>query len=495
MTHQNRAFATILLLAVLAAACSPGGGNAQTSPTDQDAALAALGLIEGERISWQSRTVDSDRVRFEGFTLTDPDGVLQVDTLVVDQPRLSEQGPLVDALSFEAAVITYPDGEARFDSFSVQNPGPGLVEAAAALFQGRERVLNEDAPGEQSFDSLSVTNLIVEGETEDGQPLNLGLGALTANRFDGDALGRFVLTQLALETQNDAGHAVTFSLDQVEAEGFASGLVNVSAARPFSGGLNIGEAYDRFVVEGLSLNAAGLRVEMPQMQGNTETRSGAVVAATISMPELVVFAEPDAGDLGQQLAGGLQQMGFEQLSFSLQSTTVYDPEADQVRTEGENALALDGGFRLAVEQDFSGVAAYAEAYAAWLEESRETDPTSVPADVLDLLKLNRFVMELQDVALLDSLFATAAAERGTTPDTVRGQTAMLVVFASAFAGGVVETALLQDAQAAVASFISAGGTLTISVDPASPLSMADFTNGDPIRAEQGVSVSHTPPEE
>ncbi len=490
--------ATRLLIASLAVgvliACSPSdSGREPASPDDIEAALLELGLGENGLASWDAREIDGGDVRFSGFTLTEDEATLVVQTLIVDQPRMGDEGAELDALTLRSGVITYDEGQARFDQFTVRNPGPGVIRAATALFSG------EDAGGAaleaQSFDAMAVGNLVVETVTDSGQPLNLSLAAITANGFDGESVEAFELTELAFASSSEAGDPITFTLDTVEAEGFASNLIQMSASRPFSGGLNIGDAYERFRVGGLSMNLAGLTIEMPEMSGDADARSGAVVASTVSMPELLVSADPNGGELGSQLAQGLQQLGFEAFNFSFNSTTVYDAEADRVRTEGENALVLQDGFRLAIQQDISGLAAYAERYADWLDRDVGGDPTTPPTEVLDLMQLNSFVMELEDIALLDGIFATAAAQSGMSPEAMRAQASAMVGLASLMASGFVDAGLLGEAQTQIVSFINEGGTLTIALEPDAPLPMGSLATAGPIGAEQGVRIEHTPPQE
>jgi hypothetical protein len=83
-----RALITTGLIAAGLAACTPGGGGTSASADDAEAALAALGLTESDRISWQDRSLDGAQVRFDGFTLSDEDGTLVAEQLIVRRPRL-----------------------------------------------------------------------------------------------------------------------------------------------------------------------------------------------------------------------------------------------------------------------------------------------------------------------------------------------------------------------------------------------------------------------
>ncbi|CAN0460470.1 unnamed protein product, partial [Ectocarpus fasciculatus] len=120
--------------------------------------------------------------------------------------------------------------------------------------------------------------------------------------------------------------------------------------------------------------------------------------------------------------------------------------------------------------------------------------TTPPVELLNALMLNRFVLALEDEALLDTLFATTAARRDATPQAMRSEAAALVGFVGLFAGGVVETATLQEALSEVTAFINTGGTLTVAVEPDTPLPVGALSQAGPVGAEQGVRITHTPPD-
>ncbi len=476
-------------LPLMLLACAPGGGEAPPSSEDMAAALEALGLGAASRASWRSQTIEDGTVTFDNFVFNDDDGGgLTVDTLVIDRPRLVDGAPVVDAFDFQAGIITYEDGEASFEQFLVSEPGPALTEQAAAYFQRREAEVEFAAGSDNRFGQIRVLSLAVDLEDDSGGPSNLNIDRLEATDFDGDILRDFTMETLRFEGGDDGGGTVAIGLDRVQLEGFAGGLMELDDVRPLSA-----PTYESFLVEGLALNASGLIANIASISGDTETRNGGQVVSTVQMPNLTVSAQRDAGDIGAQFASALDTFGFEELVFSLQSTTVYDPMQDRVRTEGENALVLRDGFRLSIEQDLSGVTAYGEALAEWVESEPDAI-NSPPADILELLKLHRLVIEFEDEAFFSSVFSIMAEQQNSTPEAVRAQAAGFVAFAGILVGGYAEPALVASAQTAVVSLINQGGTLQVAIEPQAPLPMSAFTEGR-VPEEAGLSVSHAPPED
>jgi hypothetical protein len=159
---------------------------------------------------------------------------------------------------------------------------------------------------------------------------------------------------------------------------------------------------------------------------------------------------------------------------------------------GENALVLRDGFTLRFEQDVSGVAAYARAYADWLATEPE-DASSPPDDVLSTLLLNRFAFSIEDQSLLERAFTAMAAEQGVDPEAMRMQATALIALGGAFAGDFADAALVRDVQMALVGFVGSGGTLVIELEPVEPISAADLAANGVRQNGAGVVVRHQPP--
>ncbi len=492
-------------LLLFAAACSPGDETSAPAPGDgapaseaSSTALAAFGLEEQGRVSWESRTERQGVYTFTGLMVTDEDGTLTAATMTLAQPRLSEEGPVFERMVLEAGEITYPDGVARFDQLLVDQPGPGLADAAAAYFQGREATVEDETLQAERFGELRVTNLDVEGQSEGGGPLRFSLANLQAQDSDGETLGAFELTGLSLETSSpEANERFSMNLDRVEAQTLTLSALDLASPQAVTGALNAGQGYDRFAMTGLAINASGLQIAMPEMRAETERRGEAVVAGMMVMPSLTLSADPEGGDLGAQFATALTQLGYEQFDLSMISNTVYDTANDRVATEGENALRFQDGFEMRFDQSLSGIAAYTAAYAAWFASQPPPDAVAPLDEVLAPLMVERFAIALEDQGLLDRAFAAAAEQQGVEPAMIRMQAAGMIGLMSAFAGDAVSPQILAQAQGALMGFVSAGGTLEIELAPDTPVSAAELIgeNGSANLDAAGLTIRHQAPNE
>ena len=95
---------------------------------------------------------------------------------------------------------------------------------------------------------------------------------------------------------------------------------------------------------------------------------------------------------------------------------------------------------------------------------------------LGALKVSSFELKIADDSLVDRVFNAVAAQQGQDPEAMRKQVAGMMAMAPMFAQQAgIDTAIASELGAAVASFIQEPKTLTISLDPETPLSAESLT--------------------
>lgn len=497
----SAAFAAVIGLA----ACSPDTPNAESStPVSAEAAsdaLAAFGLAEQGRVTWQSRSQEGARFTFEGVSIDDAEGALSAARLVLAEPALSDEGPVFARFELTDAEVTEADGDlnASFDRLLIVDAGPEVAEAVAAALQGRETFFDAADPAAGRFGEMRIEALSIIGSNETGQPLALSLASASASGHDGETLEQVRLEALRFDTTDDQGSPVFVSLDRLAADGLASqlaGLADVQAApsAPLAGALTPNSQYESFAVTGLEVRAAGVRVDMPGLSGAVEEAGDRLISRTV-MERLSLSADADAGPQGAQFAQALDQLGYDALEFSLENAVVYDLDADRVQTIDENFLRLEDGFTLRFEQVASGAAAYAEAYAAWLESEGAQAGQTPPAEVFEPLMIERMVVSLEDQSLLDRSLGVLAEMQGVSPEQLRLQAGAYVALGAAFVGDMAPPQLMRELQGALTGFIGQGGTLTVTLAPDEPVSMSEIMGEGvtPDTSALGLSVRHEEP--
>jgi len=492
-------------------ACSPGGPDAPSqtgaesagAAVDEEAANAALGafgLAEQGRVTWERMSRDGAAFTFENVTVTDPDGALTAARMVLTGPRITEEGPVFERFELTEAEIDQRAGlRAGFARLSIVDAGPELAEAVAAALQGRDAALEGADPATGRFGEISIDALTVVGVDEDGRPIELDVRSAEARGSDGETIEALRLEQLVFATQDEQGAPVTVELGALSAQGIAAQLAGLAdsetaPAAPLAGALTPNSQYDSFSIRDLAVRASGVMVELPGLAGTVEEAGENRLISRTVMERLSITADPEAGSQGAQFATALDQLGYETLNFSLENAVVYDLEADRVQTIEDNYLRLEDGFTLRFEQVARGAGAYAERYTAWLQDGGATGETP-PAEVFEPLMIERMVIALEDQSLLDRSLGAMAEMQGVTPEQLRVQAGAYVALGAAFAGELVPPQLLSQLQSALTGFIGQGGTLTVTMAPPEPVSMGVLVeNGGATDAEAlGLSVTHDAP--
>lgn len=483
------------------AACSPGEDAAAPppaqTPEELALALAAFGLSEPGRVTWDNRTEAEGVYTFTGLVVNDEDGALNAETMVFAHPRLTDEGPVFSEMTMDQGAITFEAGVANFDRLLVTDPGPELADAAAAFFQGRESTFDSDNLAGQRFGALRLTGLSVDGQGEDGGPMQFSLADLHAENSDGEKLEAFSLTDLNLNGEDADGERFSMTLNGVQAANISLASLNVDSPEAMTSTFGTGDSYENFLITGLNVDAGGVRVTMPEMAAEAEPRNDNEIVTTLSMPALTVSAAPEGGEMGSQFAMALGMLGYEQIELSMASTAIYDIAADRMVTEGDNYLRFADGFELRTDQAMSGISAYTAAYAEWMASDTAGDAAPPMDQIMAPLMIERLNIEFEDQGLLERGFAAAAMMQGQEPEMMRMQAAGMVGMLGAFTGDTVPPQLMAQAQGALMGFISDGGTLSIAIEPETPFSAAAFAGQSELLdiSEAGIVVTHQEPEE
>lgn len=503
---------TILAAGLMLAACNPGdeagsnGASRASAPVSAEAAsdaLAAFGLAEQGRARWESRDQDGSTFTFTGFEIADPEGGLSAAQLILAGPEITGEGPVFDRfeLTDGRVVETESDLQATFERILIVDAGPEIAEAVAAALQGREAFFDAADPAAGRFGEMRVEAVEITGTSETGQPLELTLASARALGHDGETIDEVAIQGLGFSTTDEAGAPVSVSLGALTVEGLASafaGLAELQAGQapsaPLVGSLSPDSQYDRFSVSDLAMQISGFRISMPSMEGAIEEeRAGRIVSRT-AMERLTMSADPAGASA--QVAGVLDQLGYEALVFSFENAVRYDTEADRVETIEENYLRLEDGFTLRLEQSVQGLREYGERYAAWLAEAGAVEgEATLPVEVLEPLMIERVALILEDESLLDRGLTMAASMQGTTPEQLRVQAGAYVALLGAFAGGAVPPQLLSELQVALTAFVGQGGVLTVEMAPSEPVSVGVLVEQRAAAdlSALGLSVSHEAP--
>lgn len=472
-------------------ACEPQAN--EPSHSDTASALAALGLSQGTRVSWEAQDERDETLTFSVFRLWDDQTVLSAQTLILTGLSMRDDQVGFEGLELINATITYSDGTARFDRLELTAPGSGLVEAFSALLTGQDV---EPAPLDtQSFERLEVSGLSTEIVNERDGAVFVSLARLVGSQFDGQ-----ILQSLEFDTIEAWQHgAFELALSGFQIEGLDVGQLDTGHGFDdpwlFVPGFGTFDLYRSAVMSNLRVDTPDMIVRMPQFESRAVQDNGRVRLSQ-AMETLVLTPNLDTD---APLPGSVtpDALGYEAFEFAFHYNAVLDQDADRLTSTGQNALSLKDGFQLGFHQDFTGLSQYSKAYTSWLSEGGKPGAMP-PARVLDTLRIHEMTVSFEDRSLLDRMITQAASEQDISPDQVRAQARLFVALGLSFLSGEIPGAFANQLANGLMGLVGEGGTIIFALEPEHPISAAvfaddAFTDTDP--SEIGLTVRHEPPEQ
>ncbi|WP_019960325.1 hypothetical protein [Woodsholea maritima] len=510
-------------LALVLAACSNpsedvrSSTHAETQITEDQglAALARMYLADQGKVTWDARTYEDGVFTFTNVHITGGEevGDTQLSNLVIAAPRLEFDAIVFDRVAIEG--LTSVDGEETLTiaHIEIDHPGQMLAEAVTAAFDGRDYQYSGDVTDEVmegfGLERFHLSDLHMVSSDPEG-PSDVKLAALTFDNLGANGLDEFSAEGFSLEGEDKETGLITLRLERMALEGLGTEVVRLALTSMLREGedeagssaqfnFNPAEALDRMVMTGMDFNIGGLIAQMPQMTYTAE-RKGEQYELVSSIPSLIVGAD-NAQPVGAQLATGLQMLGYEQLNIAMESQSIYDPQTDRSRTEGDNYILIEDAVRIDVEQDISGYLRSQDLQFAAIANGEMSDTGMLPAEVYDPLLIHGFAMHLQDQSLLErGINAAAAAQGGMDPRAMRQQAAAMVAFGMAAAPAELPRPLVSQVGQALANFIQDGGSIHIVMDPAEPVSIGAIiresqSGQTPDIESWGLTITAEAPEE
>ena len=514
------------------------GGDASQA----EAALAALSLAtSGEgRVTFDERAVDGANATFSNVSITLPDhvgdedgphidfgndfegGILTVETVEFEGLDMTDAGASFARMAFNGLEFApTPDDEPDDDDIAeagvgeveLINPSPEVSAWIASLMGNADPAPfpTGDALG---FDRLRFTDLALVAEDGDaGSSADITLGSLDFGGAQAGELGVAALNGLSVAIQDDdAEGPVNLSLGSMSVAGAKTALMGLIATDPagadaatdvisqlFASPVEPG--FDRLDITDLSFVGEGISLSMPKWEQAVSRRADGLPIAFETAPyALTLSADPSGGEAGGELAGALGMVGFQTLELTGQSKASYDPDSDLLTmAANDNVFTLKDGFSLKLGGAIGGYKSYGEALAgmglADLANGANPDP-EVMQTAVEALYLQGLELELDDNSMVDRMINLFAAQNGQDPQEVRNQAVTGLAMAPMMAGGMgIDMAIVTEATAALSSFITSPGTLTIKLDPEAPLSAESFASlEDPSSLTKeflGLSIQHT----
>jgi len=150
---------------------------------------------------------------------------------------------------------------------------------------------------------------------------------------------------------------------------------------------------------------------------------------------------------------------------------VLDANKDTVELK-DGLFTMKDGFKLSYNYGATGVKAMTDQMAAMGNSGSGQQMSAA----MEMLKLNGMQLRLEDDSIVDRSLKLAAEMRGGTPESIRRELKVALTMAPLMAGGGAEGEMLAELAGAFGDFVQNGGTLSIVMDPKSPIAMSDLAN-------------------
>lgn len=490
-----------------AASAVPGYKVRTGDPATAGQALAALSLDSATagRLSFDDSKLNGDKATFTNITISsfdgphedadDADADMKVAKLEFDGLGMFDGQPGFSRMLMSGISITPTDpdeaesGSATIGSIELVNPSPELAAWVATVFGEGEpgdlprgealafdhwamndvdfQIDDEDEKGTFLVSSIEVNGL------KDRKAAQMLLKNLTFDMFDAEEnmnvkakVGNIDIRGLDMKVlaPEEDGEIDGDSIQSSFESGFMSGMQPQNPANP---------GYDSVLMEDLDVDVSGVIFTVDKLVSKVARDKQDRAVKVVTEPTTMKLSVGD-GELGNELAPQLATLGYESLELTLAGEQTYDPDKDIITlVKGKNYYELKDGFRLDFAAKYEGASAMAEAARAD-GPAGGMNPTDAVGDMLDKLSIHSLEFSLDDNGIVDRAFSAYAAQSGQDPQQLRNQTAGLMAMAPMMAAGSgIDAELVTEATTALSSFITEPKTLTITLNPKTPLKLAE----------------------
>jgi len=489
-------------------------------------ALAAMSLAESGtgRVSFEGSSRDGDGASFSDVTISVPgddgdenDGAgILIGTLELDGLDMVDGQASFAKMSMDNIRLVPNDpedaeeGELTVANIEVLNPSPALAAWVASL-TGNGAPADFPTGADLAFDAVSLSDMAFNlDDGSDTVALNLsgiqmagasetGIGLARIEGITLDAatkgedpvnlrVGSFAMTGIGEKVMDafEAGLESGMSGDDPD----PSMLMEAIYANPLEPG------YDSIELDDIAFEMGGVNFALPSMVSSIERNGDGVAVGSVTPPfSATLSADPEAGKSGNRLATELSKLGYEEIVLKAAGRTRIDTQTDTVIYKAaENYYELQDGFILRFGADMSGISEYTRKLAAMDLDDPNPDPAMLQ-DAASELQFSSLTIQFEDNSIVDKAFSYFATQSGEDPAAVRQQITNSLQMAPMMAAGAgVDMTIVTEFTTAASEFLTEPGTLTISLNPEQPLSMATFENMDDpsmITKEMlGLTVTH-----
>jgi hypothetical protein len=478
-------------------------------------ALAAMAFDSSDSgmLSFGASDVDGAAATFENVSWAIPDeddASINMGKVEFEGLDMSDAGANFARMTVTDIVIVPPeddrdDGSLEIASVELINPSPELAAFVASLGGANGE------PGEfPSFDQITFDAFSLNGLNfklnEGDEDVSIDFGDVKILGFSGERVELFQLADIDMDIYDSYDDKrMKFAIGNFAIEGADKKTIDTMMQAAQSGddeeammqaimqtayGDPTDPGFDGFAMADISFDGDGVNFALPKMDAVVDRNKDGKVTRYETFPFTATLkADPEAGEMGAELAGALAMLQYEEIEISGESLTVYDPENDTSEIKS-NRISLKDGFDLNFTGKFGGLESYGAALATMDMDAMQNDPEAM-MQAFSQLTLYDVEMTLKDDSIVDRLFNLAATQSGDDPQSLRNQAVAMTSMAPMMAAqSGVDPEIATEVASAIADFLKEPGTLTIKMDPNDPIGANTFSSPEEITKKAlGLSVT------
>lgn len=455
----------------------------KVSDAEGKQALGELNLLteNGDELSWAKTSGKNGNYSFADLSVKDEDGQLTIKKVDLTGVHMDGETATFDRADFSGIRIydETEDTTVTMETLSVARPTPDMAKAIITALQNIKDLDDLDIKTkdmDMGFGALGMSNFKITSED-----VNLSTDSLMWGEDPDTNLTDFKVKDVTFNVTENADEPMTGSLKSFSATGLRSDLFdNMSDAGKgplgMMGGFNpMAKMYSTIKMEDLNFDSNFVAVTSKGFEGKSTEKGGVTTQRSVGEPFIIKLKEAPKDRDAKRAYEMVKELGFDEIEFQSSQTTILDSNKDTV-TVKDGIFSMKDGFNLSYNYGASGVKAMSDK----LQDMDKTGMNSrqgqadIQAAMSDM-KLNGFQMRLEDKSIVDRGLKLAGKFRGAEPAKVKKELKMALALAPMMASGL-EGEMLGEISSAFGDFIEDGGTLSIVVDPKTPLSVAQLTD-------------------
>jgi len=472
----------------------------KTSESEAKQALGELKLLKksGKALNWDDSSGKNGNYVYKNLSTENKDGLLTIKRAELFGVHMEDDVATFDRADFSGIRIydEQDDVTVTMDSLSVARPTPDMANAIMdSLKQAKDmdtlEIHEEDL--NLGFGAIAVNGLKVVSDEA-----NISTKTFIWGEDKETKLSDFKLADVDFRIQEKKDEdPVTGSLGEFSATGLKTGLFKdlpKGARNPgkLMGGFNpLSQTYDTIKMDKLDIDSRVVSVRSEGFAGKATEKSGVTTMRSVGQPFIIELKDPPKDPEARRVYDVVKSLDFDEIVLQTSQTVVMDSNKDTISVK-DGKLSMENGFALDYNYSASGVKAMTDQLAEMDRTGQNTRRGKADLDAaMSDLKLQGLQIRLEDQSIVERGLKLAAEFRGASPLQVKKEVKVALALAPFAAGSDLERDMIAEAGKAFGDFLEDGGTLSIVLDPKTPISayaLTDLKRSDITMDDLGFSA-------